>query len=369
MPKNIVICSDGTWNEPDQMDRDRIAPSNVVKIARALASTDWHKVKQDYFYDMGVGTGRKLDKYLGGSMGIGLSKNVQDAYRHLVDHYQDGDNIFCFGFSRGAYTVRSLSGLLGLCGLLRKSEIGRLDEAYELYRTKPAKRNPETIARIREKSVPGCRIKFMGVWDTVGALGIPIGKLNWITRRRHAFHNVELSPDILFAYHALAIDEKRRPFRPSIWKAKNVNPSQTVEQVWFAGVHSNIGGGYVDAGLSDIAFLWMVEKAHQCGLRLDPEYIKWNVHPNCHGELRVSKKGIYKPFPAHIRPIGEPENINEKIHQSALMRSDHKTNSYAPKHLVASQGRVPIHPWRRFSDLISMISAAPANCLSSNSAP
>ena len=271
--KRLVICCDGTWNEPDQEVDDNPAdetePTNILKVVRGLAPVDGQQVPQVVYYDTGVGTQGLADKYVGGGLGGGLSDNIQQAYRFIANNYHEGDELFLFGFSRGAYTVRSLAGFIGVAGLLRKENLRLLPEAYALYRLSPDKRDGAMVQkRLNEAGEPSRRpvpIKFIGVWDTVGALGAPTPILGRLTRKRVSFHNTQLGDNVEHGYHALAVDERRRPFRPDLWTGDPAE-SQNIQQVWFAGVHSNIGGGYRECGLSNIALAWLAGRAASNGL-------------------------------------------------------------------------------------------------------
>ena len=334
--KRLVICCDGTWNTPDQMDRGQIRPSNVVKMARSVVSTGAEGVTQIVFYDRGVGTDWGLDRITGGALGQGLTRNIEDAYRFLVNNYDDGDDIYFFGFSRGAYTVRSTAGMIRNSGLLKKIHADVFPQAYELYRSETHP-NDQAAKDFRQEYSWQPRIKFIGVWDTVGALGVPIRGLRWLTRKKHQFHDVTLSSFVDNAFHALAIDEKRGPLAPTLWEAKNVD-GQTLEQVWFAGVHTNVGGGYADSGLSDIAFRWMATKAQACDLTLDRDYVESVTTPDSDGELRNSKKGWYWLTRSFVRPIGKQTSGYEAVHQSAVTRRQSEAarpSMYKPDNLEA----------------------------------
>lgn len=335
MSRNLVVCTDGTWNRPDQRDRDRVVPSNVVKTARALSGKTRAGTEQHVYYDTGVGTGGPWDHLRGGVFGVGLLENVKQAYAALGARYEIGDGLFLFGFSRGAYTARSLAGLIGLCGIPdpRKGDIdAAVDSAIRIYRARPGPARSESAGAHAERfsRMEGERlardIHFIGVWDTVGALGVPSKHLRFIGARRHAFHDVSLGEHIARAYQALAIDERRRPFKPSLWSAENVRGGQTVEQVWFPGVHSNVGGGYVDAGLSDRAFLWMCANAKNAGLGFRADYMRRRLDPNLYGELRDSMKWYYRIPGPHPRPIPHPKAAaGEAIHWSARQRLEFVT--------------------------------------------
>ena len=349
MNKNIVICTDGTWNTPDQMDRLRMVPSNVVKICRALDDRDENGVEQRYYYDQGVGTAGWRDKLKGGIFGIGVSENILQAYKWLATHYRDGDSIFLFGFSRGAYTARSIGGLVGRCGILNdvaeKLE-AIANEAFKIYRMKPGSEKNAASQAFREaNSHPSNEVKFIGVWDTVGALGVPIKGLNRIGRSRHKFHDVTLGAYVKNAYHAVAIDERRRAFKPALWQVENEIPGQTVVQAWFPGVHTNVGGGYAGPGLSDRALDWMIENAAANGLNFQADYRKRRIDPNYHGEMRKSMKWYYGvPRGGLDRVIGNEKAAGEVIHFSAKGRKEHRTNSYKPNNLIAAleQRTVPV---------------------------
>jgi len=263
MARRLVVCCDGTWNTPE---KDNV--TNVVSVARALKPRDDRGNHQVVFYDWGLGTGNFLDRLVGGAAGKGLDRNIRDAYRFLVHNYLPGDRIYLLGFSRGAYTVRSLVGFIRNCGLLKKPHSGRILEAFEIYRSSSPALHPNASAA-RGFTVRYSRpvsIRFLGVWDTVGALGIPINSRR--RRARYEFHDTRLSSIVDHAYHALAIDERRKLFAPTIWTTR-AGRRHTV-QTWFAGVHTDVGGGYPDDhGLADIALEWMVERAMACGLQFN----------------------------------------------------------------------------------------------------
>jgi uncharacterized protein (DUF2235 family) len=329
--KRLVLCSDGTWNSPDQTDRGERCPSNVVLTARSVAPQDRAGVAQVVFYDRGVGTAWGMDKLVGGAFGTGLSRNVEDGYRFLVDNHAAGDHVFMFGFSRGAYTVRSIAGLIRKCGLLEKRHVGRFPDAYALYRDRATGPDDPKAMRFRNDFSRAMRLRFLGVWDTVGALGVP-GMMGFLSRY-HQFHDVTLSRSVERAYHAVAIDERRKWFKPALWKTQDV-PGQIVEQVWFAGVHTNVGGGYADTGLSDVAFQWMKQKAQEAGLEFDEEAIRAVGRPDPLGEMRNSKKGMYRLLPDLVRPIGMQENGCESVHPSVFDRMRRKLPRYRPENLI-----------------------------------
>ena len=363
MSRHLVICTDGTWNKPDQKDRDRMVPTNVAEVARALSGSALSKsaeqnIPQLLYYDTGIGTDvGAFRKYLYGATGFGLKGKILSAYQAIANAYQSGDKIFLFGFSRGAYTARSLAGLIGLCGIpdpsaSRTDSRLLLEHAFDVYRSnnpneraKRATNYTEQHSR-KDKGKVIHDIHFIGVWDTVGALGVPYWPLRWIMRRSYKFHDISLSAHVQHAFHAMAIDERRRLFAPTPWEQGPAVPGQVVEQLWFPGVHANVGGGYMDSGLADRALLWMCLKAAEAGLGLKSEYMNLRIDPNYHGELRDSCRGLYE-LTARPRTIGGRLNttnkaraMEERIHFSARERFEHATElEYRKKHIYGSLGR------------------------------
>ncbi len=332
--KKIVICCDGTWNKPDQKSNkfNVRKPTNITKISRALKTVGADNKPQICYYDTGVGTGNMWDKFIGGGTGKGLELNIIEAYRFLVNNYHEGDEVFLFGFSRGAYTVRSLSGLISLIGLLPKNNDYWFPEGMELYREKLSADDQAVLSYRKKNKTKTMPIKFIGVFDTVGALGIPIGYFKELSRRKHAFHDVKVSPNVEHAYHALAIDEHRKAFKPAIWNAKKAH--QTLEQVWFPGVHTNIGGGYDDDGLANCALQWMLSKATAHGLTFDDDYLGF-YEPFPGDTLYESKKGLYKFAGDYPRPICSMKKSNESLHNAVFKRWNSTSTSpqYRPKNL------------------------------------
>lgn len=264
MPKNLVVCCDGTWNIPDETRGSAAAPTNVAKLALAVAQDQG---TQRMFYEPGVGTAPD-ERMVGGAFGYGLSRNIRSCYAFLAANYDEGDRLFLFGFSRGAYTARSLAGLIRNCGILRTEHADQVDHAFAFYRDRTSHTHPSAIAShiFREMyAYPTAPIHFIGVWDTVGALGIPVDLPGWEEISHHitgweqlwGFHDTRLSSQVTHARHALSIDEERSAFRPTLWTQAQaaLDSAQDLKQVWFAGVHSEVGGGSESTSLSDIALL------------------------------------------------------------------------------------------------------------------
>ena len=334
--KRLILCCDGTWNRADQAQKGTPCPTNVVKLAYRIAKHDAAGTPQVILYDQGVGTGNSLDRWTGGAFGEGLEDNIYDAYRFLVANYEKGDEIWLFGFSRGAFTARSIAGLIRKCGILARSAVQYYIQTVALYQSSDVHPDDPTAVTFREKySCCGneqIRIRFIGVWDTVGALGIPLAGLRGLSRRDYTFHDTTLSGTVDLAYHALALDEHREPFVPTLW-SETVKPGQTIEQVWFPGVHSDIGGGYPETALSDLTLEWMIGKARDAGLAFDAEVMAAHpLAPNATGKIHDSRTGVYKLMHGIDRPIDT--NGNQYVHESAIARWDADA-SYCPRNLSA----------------------------------
>ncbi len=343
--KRLVICCDGTWNRADQESGEVPCPTNVIRLALTGAKQDG-ATTQVSFYVQGVGTGNVLDRWTGGAFGEGLNENIYSAYRFLIGNYEAGDKLYLFGFSRGAFTARSLAGMIRKCGILKRTAAHLYLDAVKLYRGPVHPDDPAPTAfRAQYAVVDPTPIEFIGVWDTVGALGIPLRGLRWINRRKYQFHDVELSGSVHHACQALAIDDRRAPFSPAVW-AYVPKEGQTVEQVWFPGVHSDVGGGYGDHRLSDLPLRWMLEQARAAGLALDPavpipdpvEALETLV------PLHNSFTLLYRLTRPIVRNVGQARSKDgsilpaldptQSVHASALARWDQDA-SYRPEGLRA----------------------------------
>jgi len=309
MPKKLVIFCDGTWNKPTRYS------TNVLRMLQATESKDGDENAQLVHYIAGVGTQRSL-RFRGGAFGYGISENIRNAYSFIVSNYERGDEIFLFGFSRGAFTARSIAGLVRNFGVLMRQHLPCAGLAYNHYRDKKDKDWHPAGSKTKEFRKKYCvdadtKIKFLGVWDTVGALGAPYGAvLGWIIDKlfKCSFHDTTLSTYVLSAYHAIAKDERRWPFRPTSWKLQPEHEDRNnksmkargyllYEEKWFAGVHGDVGGGCELTGLSDCALEWMASCARRHGLNLDLNRID-DIHsrrfaPNSAQEIGQSQRWLY----------------------------------------------------------------------------
>ena len=322
--KRIITCSDGTWNKPGQRDRGVVVETNVQKIFKAIAPKDDKENVQLKFYDQGVGTGVSLvDEIMGGATGAGLDKNICDAYKFILWNFDPGDELYHFGFSRGAFTARSLVGFIRYCGILKPENLHLVNEAYQLYRDQTKLTNPDSdlMVTFRKRYSRETKVKFVGVWDTVGARGIPLKAFKKLNTKRYEFYDTKLSSTVQYAYHALAINEKRKLFEPTLWQKSDtvrIDPKhpQVMEQVWFKGVHSNVGGGYADNGLSDLALDWMMGKAEATGLSIDNSKLP-KSHPNPpRYEQRDSFTFMYWFSGSKPREVCNKADNNESVHES-----------------------------------------------------
>jgi uncharacterized protein (DUF2235 family) len=263
VPKRLIVCCDGTWNAVEAYKDGQPVSTNVSMLATAFAPLASNVDRQMVFYMEGVGSADD-ERIIGGAFGWGLSANVLRGYQFLVRNYDPDDAIYLFGFSRGAFTARSLAGMIGNCGLLRRDALAVIPEALALYSDRNELTEPNSIrARIfRQMHSHEVQIEMVGVWDTVGRMGVPgLGQsLAKALEIGSHFHNVQLGTHIRRAYHAVAIHERRGTFPPALWEKNPDAPAtQVLEQRWFPGVHSDVGGGYIERGLSDLALDWMAQ--------------------------------------------------------------------------------------------------------------
>ena len=328
---NIVICADGTWNRPEE-DTAKDFPTNVLKLARAIAPTK-DQLAQHVFYDWGVGS--YYGAISGGAFGCGIHKNILDGYRYIIQNYQAGDNIYLFGFSRGAYTVRALCGLINNCGILKRPFANQVAEAWKIYKSPLSRNKPRGAAAISFRSAfshESRNIHFIGVWDTVGALGIPFSLMGLFSADDE-FYDTKMGPNVSIARHALAIDERRDDFAPTIWTPR---AGVDLQQVWFAGVHADIGGSYApDKGtnncIADTSLAWMLKQAKAAGLGLE-SHIEDDLTDGSLAKKHESRTIPYRYKKAYNRPLIFKNNPT-KIHHTVKARylADSK---YRPQQLV-----------------------------------
>jgi hypothetical protein len=375
--RRLIVMLDGTWNEDSDYDqdtnivrmRDRIgqgmqehfyAPISIEEVNERdnsqmeLGARMFGDFECIMFYERGVGTGPGLDRILGGALGTGLERNIRGAYKFISRNYFAGAEIFIFGFSRGAYTARSLVGYLGSAGLLKpESCTAEIEQvAWSYYRTSPNDRLPG-VRKHLDKFIqaPGeLRVACLGVFDTVGSLGVPATAFRRFNREKYEFHDIDLSPIVKLNLHALAIDERRAPFSASVLRQTKFRVSNSVtEQTWFPGVHADVGGGYYSSkdrirgetrGLDDISLDWMLKRVrhHYPDFPILEKGFGWIQGPlrklSLHHESRVWK---YKFSGPAFRSIGNSPPpvrrrelvasydrgwsvIGESIHISAIER-------------------------------------------------
>lgn len=352
--RRIALFLDGTWNTLNDN-------TNVWRLKSLFAVNS----EQICYYSAGVGTKRR-EKLSGGMFGYGLDAEVIQAYEWLIEHYEQDDRLFIFGFSRGAYTARSLSGFISKCGLLKPGSPISLNQLYARYRKGAT---AHTIRDLKNHEIANLSIEdrwlkeysrdipvyFQGVFDTVGALGIPFGHIPVISRSNYGFLETDLRINNAFAYHALAIDEHREAFAPTLWR-KTVKagvpttPPRTVAQVeqrWFVGAHADVGGGYEDGLLAQVPLRWLMAKAQSHGLIFkDTVNIDGDENQACiHNSFKEMADGIYsacKLWRPYYREIGAAPvvngdetttNINETIDGSVFDRW-RKDLTYRPENLV-----------------------------------
>lgn len=339
--KRLIVCSDGTWNNPEQEDNGIPAPTNVFKIYNAIADQDADGTEQLRYYHPGVGgEGGVKDSLLGGAVGAGISRHICSAYHWLGTNYEEDDEIYLFGFSRGAFTARSLGGFLGeglldLRGLEPAEAWKRVKAAYnEGYRDKDAEQADwaDTSWTFFHEGRPA-PIRFLGVWDTVGALGVPddLEIFNFFDNpEQWGFHHTNLGDHVITARHAMAIDEVRSCFCVSRWE--NAARHQDAKERWFPGVHSDVGGGYSDCDLANGALLWMMDECEGKGL-VFRDNIRQTIKTDPLGVMHNSCKGAFAKLRSRPRNIPAMTEENRTLfHQSALERQKISPIAYPAYH-------------------------------------
>lgn len=313
--KRILVCLDGTWNKPDT--EETAADTNVLKLYRLAHKHDGDAQICGYF--AGVGTSA-FEKLAGGLFGIGLYDQIKDGYQFIVNQYQPGDQIIITGFSRGAFSARCLAGFISTCGILKSKTIDvadrrdrkAIDDLWSLYKHRnESQSNRQKLSKfVAAECHPQDQkaVAALGVWDTVGALGIPweifdeesfVSRLSVKERSMLEFLDTELPPGVARAYHAVALDERRVPFVPTLWTGPRLNDG-TIHQVWFSGAHSNVGGGFTNTGLSDIALDWMIRHLR-------------NSHALLVDDVRVDPDGLWRPVDLTTMDKKMGKLPNEKV--------------------------------------------------------
>ena len=297
--KRLIVCCDGTWldSQSGLMQGKIPIPSNITRLSQAVKTVSRDGIPQVVFYQAGIGSqGGILNRVIGGATADGLSENIRSGYSFLSNNYHQGDEIFFFGFSRGAFTARSIAGMIEGVGLLTKDGLPFLAEIFrdwenarnDNYRPKnpdvpfpdkPSASDPRYKKLLAKKHLSrfDIQIQVVGVFDTVGSLGIP--RIPWLetlhlqtrSTKEYLFYDTKLNNHIKYAFQALALDEHRSAFSPAVWE-KPDDCQTHLRQVWFPGVHSNIGGGYPDQGMANITLAWMMAQVESM-LDFDDTYI------------------------------------------------------------------------------------------------
>ncbi|MEL6915849.1 MAG: DUF2235 domain-containing protein [Pseudomonadota bacterium] len=357
MSKIIAIFCDGTWNSPTIPE-----PTNVDECFKAAAATD----TQHTIYISGVGAGKAggalrtlVNKIGGGAFGWGLNKRIRQGYEAIVRDYEPGDRIMVFGFSRGAYTARSLVGMIRKCGIMEKEKLNLLtmNTAFRLYRRGGPENAPDKPHIIAERKKLSPRfatskadldsrtgeahmvnVSFLGVWDTVGSLGLPeplLGRVAKFFNRRYQFHDTDLSSMVSAARHAVALDERRVLFKPSLWsnlgphrrpdgtESLGLNQGTTgdqrpFQQLWFIGNHGVVGGSSEMHGLVAIARDWVLEGAKERGLQTKSTAAFSLPNPLEEGNAG-SAPGVYDVARSLLEWREGPEDIDD-VHPSVPER-------------------------------------------------
>lgn len=322
--KRIVLLCDGNWLDAEPPARE----SNVLRLARAIAPCARDGTQQLCFYTHPTPSAATF--HAGGpeALARSLDEEIQSLYRQLVFNWSAGDEIFLFGFSRGAYAVRCLAGMLRNAWLLLRRHEALVPQAYHVYRTTWGP-DADNALNFRAGVAREVRVRFLGVWDTVGEGGIPLALFPGFDAERHAFHDTRLSRIVDHACHALAIDERRAALPPAPWHTR-FDRTRT-EQAWFAGTHGDVGGGVREAGLSHLSLRWMADQAAQAGLELEREtfaaIVAEDTDAVVHGWIPPAQRALGTAW----REIGAT-NADETLHASAEQRFM-RDPAYRPRNL------------------------------------
>jgi uncharacterized protein (DUF2235 family) len=329
MGKNIALLFDGTWNEPSaSKDPEESTDTNVRRFYESIRAQADDGTRQERWYNEGVGT-EWMNRVRGGAIGYRLDEHIIQGYEKLLELYKTGDRIYLLGFSRGAYTARSLVGLVRMAGLLRSPGKPSVRDAYDFYRSHDKGPNSRAAQEFRAANSTEVDIHFVGVWDTVGALGIPLNVFKDFNTERYGFHDPKLSRIVRNAFHAMALDEHRGPYAVTMWGPQSPDDAeQRLEQVWFAGAHADVGGGYVAQPLSNPPLRWMQRRAIECGLAVDvlpeaddPEARRREYLAPAHDSFAEFLNGSYtKIGERYYRPVGRTGDGMQVLHPSLLKR-------------------------------------------------
>lgn len=323
MTKRIVIFAGGTWIR--RLDASDPECTNVFRICEFLEDQDQvgiaingigviNQIGIGGIYERGT-----WSKLKAAATGYGITAKIENLYASLVDHYAPGDLIYMFGFSRGAYLLRSLAGMINACGIVRKEgkhEHAKKSEAFRCYK----KGNEDQQKAFREKhSYPPATIQMLGLFDTVKALGLPWAWVENLNPFDSNFHQIEINPLIRTVYHALAIDENRESFLPTPFDKDRKNDDQILEEVWFSGSHSDVGGGFRSRGLADISLAWMIRNAKDQGLRFKEETSSSLRENAFEDPLHDPRKRLWWLYTRATRDIEKSKNtlVAETVQQRA----------------------------------------------------
>ncbi len=346
--KRLLCFFDGTWNRRDAKGEQ----TNVAKLCDVVPETDGKGIRQLAHYEIGIATSKSLGRltFAVGAIGYEVGDRIQNGCRFLAENYEPGDEIYIFGFSRGAFQASALAELIALFGLPRADALDTIPALWDLYQAHGETPKSAHVEAFRAAGRYPVSIRCLGVWDTVGNLGVPLVRLGKFNRAL-ALHSTQIPAAVDVALHALSIDEPRGPFSPTLWtkpKGASLRWGQIVEQVWFPGCHANVGGGYPNTKLSDISLHWMAERVMGAtGVAFDLERLRAATNPNPLGlEVSPTSDTLFRfsrllPFVRLINddvrgisilrwallgrwrssrlPPGH-ESVNEHVHQSAIRR-------------------------------------------------
>ncbi|KAJ6258832.1 hypothetical protein Dda_6886 [Drechslerella dactyloides] len=378
--KRLIIACDGTWQDSsgDLQDGKLKPPTNITRICRAIKALSSSGIAQIVYYQAGPGaSSNPLDKIIGGAMGEGVAQNMRECFSFLSNNYAPGDEIFFIGFSRGAFTARSVASMVANLGVLTKKGLEafavimkdyqhRHEKGYRSpqpdcpFPNKPSAADPDYIHQLYRlgMTAPYVTVKAIAVWDTVGALGIP--KIGWLQRLglqsrkmdEMMFYDTSLSPRVEYAFQVLALDERRGPFVPTVWELPK-GSTTVLRQVWMPGDHSNIGGGWDDQNLANVSLAWMMSNLYPL-LDFEDTYIYSEFDKNYKyyrrrgsrprawgfGKIYDNSDGMYALGGSETRTPGEYTRCNPSSGERTgkLLRNTRETIHVSVRTRVAFNG-------------------------------
>ena len=323
--RDLIACIDGTWNSGSE-------GSNVQRIHDALLNDGG---RQTALYLTGVGTRGYSDRIIGGLWGGGSTARVRSVYRSICENYEAGDRISLFGFSRGAFAARVVAGLIQRLGILPRDQLHHIDAAISMFWTRRSSAANDLRTFARERRAREAAIHFLGLWDTVVRHGPALAPVAWAIEtslnRRFGLSDQSAAANMISIAHALALDEDRAAFTPWRIRPRTDTERISIEEAWFAGSHSDVGGGYVESRASECSLVWIAERARSWGLVFQDDRLPRPDTSACTAALHPGRRGVWRLLPSQKRIVLE----SDRLHESVFERM--RATGYRPLARIRSQ--------------------------------